>query len=102
MAKRCEDYPCCGHTEQDPCDPEAFGFKTSAEWANDPHLMCDHENGICEADDKDYDEDEDTDDEDEEADDEDIDKDYDIDDEEGVAFNTSSGRFEYHGTWGYK
>lgn len=22
MPKYCEDYPCCGHTPQDPCDPK--------------------------------------------------------------------------------
>jgi hypothetical protein len=36
---RCEDYPCCGHTDGLPCDwtPPAG-----------PHAFCDHENDICE------------------------------------------------------
>lgn len=44
---RCEDYPCCGHTDGDGCQtrPE----HTSEYWANNPHLMCDHEAGICDA-----------------------------------------------------
>lgn len=52
---RCEDYPCCGHTDGDGCQtrPE----HTSEYWASSPHLGCDHEAGICEAYD-DYDEDE--------------------------------------------
>ena len=39
---RCEDYPCCGHTDGLPCDwtPESV--------YNDPHLLCDHETGVCE------------------------------------------------------
>jgi len=39
---RCEDYPCCGHTDGLPCDWVAPDYR------NDPHLLCDHENGICE------------------------------------------------------
>jgi len=61
MAKYCEDWPCCGHTntpDGDPCDPRAYGIKTSEEWANDPHLMCDHEQGICEVEEDDTDTDE--------------------------------------------
>lgn len=38
---RCEDYPCCGHTDGLPCD------WTAPDYSNDPHLMCDHEAGIC-------------------------------------------------------
>jgi hypothetical protein len=53
---RCEDYPCCGHTDGLGCQttPEM----TSAYWIDNPHLMCDHEAGICDAYD-DYDGDED-------------------------------------------
>jgi len=39
---RCEDYPCCGHTDGLPCDWVA------PDYGNDPHLLCDHENGVCE------------------------------------------------------
>lgn len=36
---RCEDYPCCGHTDGLPCD-----------WVYipSPHDGCNHEDGICE------------------------------------------------------
>ena len=41
---RCEDYPCCGHTDGLPCDwtytPEARAYDID-------HAMCDHENGFC-------------------------------------------------------
>ena len=36
---RCEDYPCCGHTDGLPCD-----------WTpdySDPHFLCDHEVDDC-------------------------------------------------------
>lgn len=51
---RCEDYPCCGHTDGLGCQttPEM----TSAYWLDNPHALCDHEAGICEAD---YDDEED-------------------------------------------
>lgn len=38
---RCEDYPCCGHTDGLGCDYVA------PDYSNDPHLMCDHEAGVC-------------------------------------------------------
>lgn len=38
---RCEDYPCCGHTDGLPCD------WTAPDYSNDPHLICDHEAGVC-------------------------------------------------------
>lgn len=50
----CEDYPCCGHTPSDPCDTQWYDRH---DWANDPHVLCDHENGFCEADDDEWDED---------------------------------------------
>lgn len=44
---RCEDYPCCGHTDGLPCDwtytPEAQAFDRI-------HAFCDHEAGFCEVD----------------------------------------------------
>lgn len=42
---RCEDYPCCGHTDGLPCD-----WTPPAE--STPHARCDHENGFCEEDDE--------------------------------------------------
>jgi hypothetical protein len=48
MAK-CEDYPCCGHTDQDPCErqwyDEPSAFDTSK--PGNEHALCDHEAGIC-------------------------------------------------------
>lgn len=41
---RCEDFPCCGHTFDDPCSGSTYNPY------NDPHLMCDHDYG-CELDD---------------------------------------------------
>lgn len=57
MTTRCEDYPCCGHTDGLPCN------WTAPDYSSDPHLLCDHEAGICDVwEDEDYD-DEDEDDE---------------------------------------
>lgn len=45
----CEDFPCCGHVDGLGCNwtPESV--------YNDPHLLCDHEVGVCEvADNTDY------------------------------------------------
>lgn len=52
MSQRCEDYPCCGHTDGLGCNwtPESV--------YSDPHLFCDHNTGYCEiedANDDDYD-----------------------------------------------
>lgn len=52
MTNRCEDYPCCGHTDGLGCNwtPESV--------YSDPHLLCDHNIGVCEAEvgeDHDYD-----------------------------------------------
>lgn len=45
----CEDYPCCGHTPQDPCEPQWYdqpgAFDTSR--PGNEHALCDHENGDC-------------------------------------------------------
>lgn len=46
---RCEDYPCCGHTDGLPCD------WTPPDPRTDPHYRCDHESGFCELDDDEYD-----------------------------------------------
>lgn len=57
---RCEDYPCCGHTDGDGC--ATLESHTSAYWADHPHLLCDHEAGICDVyEDEDEDEEEGTD-----------------------------------------
>lgn len=45
MMNRCEDFPCCGHTYDDPCAGSTYDPN------NDPHLMCDHETGMCDMDD---------------------------------------------------
>lgn len=50
MMNRCEDFPCCGHTYDDPCGGSTYNPHT------DPHLYCDHEVGFCELPDS-YDED---------------------------------------------
>jgi hypothetical protein len=48
MSRRCEDYPCCGHTPDDPC---GYVGPTSEDMMRNPagfHLGCDHEAGYCE------------------------------------------------------
>lgn len=53
----CEDYPCCGHTDQDPCD---YSGPSAADMLADPysyHLYCEHEAGYCQHDAEDDDED---------------------------------------------
>lgn len=56
---RCEDYPCCGHTPEDPCDRQWYdepgAFDTSR--PGKAHALCDHENGFCDVDDYDADDD---------------------------------------------
>lgn len=46
MSNRCEDYPCCGHTDGLGCGwtytPEARAYDME-------HAYCDHEAGFCEA-----------------------------------------------------
>lgn len=59
MATYCEDYPCCGHTPEDPCERQWYdepgAFDTSR--PGNEHALCDHENGICEVE-PDFDDDE--------------------------------------------
>ena len=38
---RCEDYPCCGHTDGLGCD-----YTPDYTYIN-AHALCDHEVGIC-------------------------------------------------------
>lgn len=40
MTIRCEDYPCCGHTD-------GLGCNYTPDYSN-PHFLCDHEVGECE------------------------------------------------------
>ncbi len=57
---RCEDYPCCGHTPQDPCERQPYDepgyYDTSI--PGQEHRLCDHENGECDVDEPEEDEDE--------------------------------------------
>jgi len=46
----CEDYPCCGHTEQDPCRREWYDHPDAFNPLVNPHAFCEHEYGICEVD----------------------------------------------------
>lgn len=56
---RCEDFPCCGHTNDDPCEPQPYDrpdyYDTTV--PGNEHALCDHENGDCNV--PDYDDDED-------------------------------------------
>lgn len=45
MTRTCEDFPCCGHELND-CDGSLYGSDAAIQ--TDPHLLCDHENGVCE------------------------------------------------------
>jgi len=47
----CEDYPCCGHTDQDPCDRQWYDEADAFNPLVNPHCFCEHEYGICEVDD---------------------------------------------------
>lgn len=52
---RCEDYPCCGHTSEDPCERQPYdepGFFDTSIPGNE-HALCDHESGDCAVDDYD-------------------------------------------------
>lgn len=46
----CEDYPCCGHTEQDPCRREWYDHPDAFNPLVNPHCFCDHQSGFCEVD----------------------------------------------------
>lgn len=49
---RCEDFPACGHTPADPCEPQWYdrpgAFDTSI--PGNEHALCEHEHGFCEVD----------------------------------------------------
>ena len=59
----CEDYPCCGHTPDDPCERQWYdepgAFDTSR--PGNEHALCDHEAGFCEVADWDEEDEEDED-----------------------------------------
>lgn len=44
---RCEDYPCCGHTNDDPCGPQWYDAPDAFDTTKNPHALCDHETGEC-------------------------------------------------------
>lgn len=46
----CEDFPCCGHTDQDPCGRQWYDEPGAFDPRTNPHVFCEHEVGICEAD----------------------------------------------------
>ena len=51
---RCEDYPCCGHTDGLGCN---YVPDTEALWQHAAtHASCEHEHGWCVLDDEDEDE----------------------------------------------
>lgn len=52
---RCEDFPCCGHEPGD-CNGLLYGSDEAIK--SDPHLLCDHEQGICEVEDDEEEDDE--------------------------------------------
>lgn len=45
----CEDYPCCGHTPDDPCTRQWYDHPDAFNPSVNPHCFCDHAEGICEA-----------------------------------------------------
>lgn len=47
----CEDYPCCGHTPDDPCTRQWYDHPDAFNPSVNPHAFCEHEYGICEVDD---------------------------------------------------
>lgn len=47
-ATYCEDYPCCGHTPQDPCQPQWYDQPDAFDTTKYPHALCEHDAGICE------------------------------------------------------
>lgn len=57
---RCEDYPCCGHTDGLPCNWKAPDYRDPAVAAAH-HIGCDHNTGYCEYEEDDDDEDDDAD-----------------------------------------
>ena len=55
----CIDYPCCGHDMvNDPCDRQWYDEPDAFDPRVNPHCFCEHEFGVCEAEDEYADEDE--------------------------------------------
>jgi hypothetical protein len=52
----CEDYPCCGHTPDDPCTRQWYDTAAGRQHMM-RHSMCDHDAGYCEMDEYDDEED---------------------------------------------
>ena len=49
---RCEDFPCCGHTDLDPCERQPYdepGYYDTRVPGQE-HRLCDHANGECDVD----------------------------------------------------
>lgn len=44
---RCEDYPACGHTPADPCEPQWYDEPDAFDTTKNPHAFCDHESMVC-------------------------------------------------------
>jgi hypothetical protein len=44
----CEDYPCCGHTADDPCTAQWYDAPDAFDPSVNPHCFCDHSDGWCE------------------------------------------------------
>lgn len=44
---RCEDYPCCGHNDDNPCERQWYDEPGAFDTRVNPHALCDHEAGIC-------------------------------------------------------
>jgi len=44
---RCEDYPCCGHTPDDPCTRQWYDHPDAFDERVNPHCFCEHEFGFC-------------------------------------------------------
>lgn len=44
---RCEDYPACGHTPADPCEPQWYDEPDAFDTTKNPHAFCDHAEGFC-------------------------------------------------------
>jgi len=57
----CEDYPCCGHTPQDPCSRQPYDEPDYYDTSKNPHAFCNHEEEGCTAEyyDPEWDEDQD-------------------------------------------
>jgi hypothetical protein len=49
---RCEDYPCCGHTPEDPCGPQEYDRPNYYDITipGNEHHLCNHEEGECQVD----------------------------------------------------